>query len=194
MTTMIATRDPKLSRMCVMPDGSRETIAAAQTKGFTIADANTARPKPAAPTIAATYTPRPMTFAQLVAALPEASSRPAAAAALADTNTIETLSLNSAAALLRGLPTEQDNATMSNPSTAKLTAADVTNFNRRAELRVAGLTRSGLHGNEAAAVEAKKIKLGLSIVSQTGVSYGSAFASVGLPARETIAAILGVAN
>ncbi|QDM28395.1 hypothetical protein FNL56_21480 [Tardiphaga sp. vice304] len=194
MTTKTATRCPTYRSMCIMPDGSRETIGAAEAKGFTIASAQTtsrsvSKPAPAV----ASYTPRPMTFSQLVAALPEAQGRPAAAAALADNFTADTLSLTSAAATLRGLPTEQDDTTMTT-STSKLSAADVASFNRRAELRVTALTRNGQKGNEAAAVEARKIKLGLSIVSQTGVSYGSAFASVGLDARATISAILGVAN
>ena len=190
--TKTAVQDTKFKGLCIMPDGSRDTVANAQANGFTIAAAQPvsrsgAQPNP---TIAANYKPRPMTFSQLVAALPEAQGRPAAAAALANNFTADTLSLNNAAATLRGLPNELDTSTMSNPSTAKLTAADVSNFNRRAELRIAGLTMSGNHGNMAAAVEAKKIKLGLQIVSQTGVSYGSAFTSVGLDARATITAIL----
>ena len=129
-----------------------------------------------------------------IAALPEAGSRPAAAAALGAAYNHDTLSLTAAASLLRGLPIEtlQDTITMSAQHT--LTAADYSNFQRKAELRCAGLTQSGNYGNKAARDEANRIRTGLHIVATTGVSYGAAFAAVGLDARATISKILGVTN
>ena len=136
----------------------------------------------------------PPTYLQNIVALPEAVSRPAAAAALGAVYNHDTLSLTAAASLLRGLPIEtlQDTNTMSAQHT--LTAADYSNFQRKAELRCAGLTQSGNYGNEAARDEANRIRTGLHFVATTGVSYGAAFAAVGLDARATISKILGVTN
>lgn len=186
--TRIATRDPRFSRMCVLPDGSRQTIGQAESWGFTIVSPSAVASAP--PTIAANLYAAPPTYLQTIAAMPEAASRPAAAAALGNAHDINTLSLTAAASLLRGLPieTSQDTNTMSDQHT--LTAADYSNFQRKAELRCAGLTQSGYHGNEAARGEAKRIRSALHIVATTGVSYGAAFTAVGLDARATITAIL----
>lgn len=193
MSSTIAFRHPRYSGLCCLPGGDVVTVEAAREKGFTVSAAPSVTSAAArVPSLSrqteAPAAPKAMTFRELVAALPEAQDRPAAAYALADQNEHNPIQLSAVASLLRGLPLETD--TMPDKSTPTITAADQAIFKRKAELRVAGLTLMGQHGNGAASTEARRIREGIALSERTGMSYGQSFATVGLDARVTITAII----
>lgn len=136
--------------------------------------------------------PNTQTYAEKLAALPEAKARPAAAARLAELSTEKTMPLERAASMLRGLPEEKLAATPKVVQSNVRTAADTAVVRRKTEIRVAALSQSAANGSHAAADEARKLRYALDIQSQTGCRMGDAFNSVGLNGTETLRSILGL--
>ena len=174
--------------VCTLPNGSRLETALAIKRGYSIADrtklGNTV------PTVAKANTALSVRIAYLTAieALPEAASRPAAAAEIWSKHTMESMPPSRAASFLRGLP-EETKPVVAAPS--RLTANDIAVFKRKVELRIVGLhMKADAGNNQPARVEARRLSEALATRERTGCSFGSAFTAAGLPARETIEQIL----
>ena len=193
MTLKIAAQVRDSLHHCVdATTGERMTVAAAESRGYTIKGVNypVSTAAAARPTVVQPIR-LPPTYAQQIRALPEGLHRPAAAAALAADNTINTLSITAASSLLRGLPTESEGTEMSDATNAKqLTAADHAMFKRKLDLRMSALRTSSQYDDGAASVELKKLNYARRTVEVTGVSFGAAFTMAGLDARKTITKIL----
>ena len=194
MTLKIAAQVRDSLHHCVdATTGERMTVQDAQLAGYTIKGVNypVSTAKPSRPT-AVQPIRLPPTYAQQIRALPEALHRPAAAAALAADNNINTLSITAASSLLRGLPTESEGSSeMSDATNAtQLTAADHAMFKRKLDLRMSALRTSSQYDDGAASIELKKLNYASRTVEVTGISWGAALTMAGLDARGTITKIL----
>jgi hypothetical protein len=127
-------------------------------------------------------------YAQAIEDLPEAKSRPAAAAEIWSAQTAETMPVERAASFLRGLPPET--APVAVAVQSAVDPKKMAKFQRHVELRVLGLTMKAERGDLGARKEASKLSWALRVRSETGCAFGEAFASVGLDARSTIETIM----
>jgi hypothetical protein len=123
-----------------------------------------------------------------IEALPEATSRPAAASDLWSKYTAETMPVERAASFLRGLPEETKPVAA---TTSRLSASDIAIFQRKTELRITGLNMNAdKNGDHAKRAEARKLSSALDMHARSDCSFGAAFTAVGLDARATITSIL----
>ena len=174
--------------VCTLPNGNRLETALAIKRGFAIADRSKLGNTVATAVKPKTDISARIAYLTAIEALPEAASRPAAAAVIWSKYTMETMPPERAASFLRGLPTETK-PVASAPS--RLTATDIAVFKRKVELRIVGLNMKADAGNnQPARVEARRLSEALATRERTGCSFGSAFTAAGLPARETIEKIL----
>jgi len=171
----IATRCADDPAYCIsQDDGGRWTVKLATALGYSIRDA-----------VAPAQAVQAHSTRDLIMALPEARGRPAAAAALASSET--PLTLMAASSMLRGLPLETNEGTT---TMATLSAEANAKFSRALDLRCAALRTSANNGSESASVELRKINRAKSTIALTGCSYGDAFTGAGLDARDLITQIV----
>jgi hypothetical protein len=197
----IATQDPNHSALCILPTGERITTAAAKTQGYTIQNAasvgrSVGHKGAALDTFTANYnraielgsrTQTQAAYLSAILALPEAKSRPSAAARLGASNTEAKLTVAQAQAFLRGLPEES-----APPAPAASMTEDMRVFRRQAAIRISMLTFNASNGNKAAGREATKLSNAMRVFDEGGISLQQALTSAGLDARATIRSVIGL--
>ena len=174
--------------LCTLPNGNRLETEKAIARGYTIADrTKLGNAVPTAPKKKTNISTR-IAYLEAIEALPEAQSRPAAAAVIWSSHTMESMPPDRAASFLRGLPTETK---PTSATRSRLSAEDIARFKRKTELRICGLEmRADKGGNHDARVEARRLSEALGVRERTGCSFADAFSAAGLDARETITSIL----
>jgi hypothetical protein len=202
--TKFATQDPNDANRCILPNGNPVTPANAKALGYTIKSgidigADLGHSGEALKVFAknfdraielGTTSAKQTSYMASVLALPEAATRPAAAAKLGASCNEDNVPLAQAQAFLRGLPEETVPVASVSHAVAAAAQADMQLFRRKAELRVSMLAVNASKGNAKAGRDAKKLSLALRIFDETGVTLGEALSVAGLDARATVESIL----
>ena len=174
--------------VCTLPNGNRLETHLAIARGYEIADRSKLGGTVPSAVKRKTDISDRIAYLEAIEALPEARSRPAAAAELWSKHTAATMPIERAASFLRGLPAETKPAVATK---SKLSAEDIARFKRKTELRIVGLTmKAERGGNHAARVEARQLQEALGIRERTKCGFADAFSAAGLDARATITSIL----
>lgn len=120
-----------------------------------------------------------------ILALPEAQSRPIAAAKLASLYSDKSMPAAKASIFLRGLPEETGaritiNEQEPSMSYAMPTNTDTATFKRKIELRFAALAQRANHGDMGAKADAKKLGYALKLIDTTNMNPIAALQSAGV--------------
>jgi hypothetical protein len=202
MIDKFATQDPANPAFCIMPTGVRVTRASATAQGYIVKDANAigrdightgetlkdfAKSFDRAIELASRSAEQ-TTYLASVLALPEAKTRPSAAARLGASYNATQMPIDKAQAFLRGLPEESSAPVV----TARTAVNDIQDFRRKVELRLAALSLNAKHGNVRANREAMKLSYAMRAFDQGGVTLQNALSASGLDARATVRAVIGI--
>lgn len=196
-----AFQHPTASRLAILPNGRSVTTEQAEIEGFTIV----ARDTGAWSTWADTYIDGDANaspsariaraqkakerersdYIGSILALPEALSRPIAAAKLAALYSDKSMPVAKAAIFLRSLPTEDGARVTINelePSMSHAIPAhtDAATFRRKIELRFAAMAQRADHGDLGAKAEAKRLGYAVKLINSTNMNPIAALQSAGV--------------
>lgn len=202
----LVTQHPKYDQLYLTPQGHVVDRAEAEAMGFDV-------PTAAVQTILSDLDrdiragraalPRNMAMSQKIAAkaeakerersdyigsilaLPEAQSRPIAAAKLASLYSEKSMPVAKAAIFLRSLPTEDGarvtiNETEPSMSNALPAHTDAATFKRKIELRFAAMAQRADHGDLGAKSEAKRLGYAVKLINTTNMNPIAALQSAGV--------------